>query len=208
LPSRSRISSPGMGTVAFSAIDTPPRYPVRDRAGWLREQEGSEFEVLFTSEGLREATKGFDFKRALDVLQALGALAAPLPSAKGERASPGEDRRSRTQAVRHRPGSPRPRRRAPAPRAAPAAGMVMMPTRDLRPIPTAPRPRETCETSAVALPLHTARHCGCWKKRRKRLKRHKNKAGTGIRLVSPVTDRSSASYKQLTMPKKHHPALL
>jgi putative DNA primase/helicase len=74
------------GDSRFSAIDTPPRYPVRDRAGWLREQEGSEFEVLFTSEGLREATKGFDFKRALDVLQALGALAAPLPSAKGERA--------------------------------------------------------------------------------------------------------------------------
>lgn len=43
-------------------------------------------EFLFTGGGLREATKGFDFKRALDVLQTLGALAPPLPSAKGERA--------------------------------------------------------------------------------------------------------------------------
>ncbi|MBN8519997.1 MAG: DUF927 domain-containing protein [Candidatus Accumulibacter sp.] len=54
---------------------------VRDRAGWWRDtDEGREY--LFTSEGLREALKGFDFKRALDTLQTAGAL---RPNAAGER---------------------------------------------------------------------------------------------------------------------------
>lgn len=46
---------------------------VRDRAGWWREQETYR-EYLFTAAGLHEATKGFDFKRALDVLAEAGAL--------------------------------------------------------------------------------------------------------------------------------------
>ena len=41
-------------------------------------------EYLFTAEGMREALRGFDFKRALDVLQELGAL--PAPGADGKRA--------------------------------------------------------------------------------------------------------------------------
>lgn len=54
---------------------------VRDRAGWWRDTDGAR-EYLFTSEGMREAVKGFDFKRALDTLQAAGAL---RPNAAGER---------------------------------------------------------------------------------------------------------------------------
>jgi len=46
---------------------------VRDRAGWWRDEVGRR-EYLFTGEGLREALKGFDFNRALDVLQEVGAL--------------------------------------------------------------------------------------------------------------------------------------
>ena len=41
---------------------------------------------LFTAEGMRDALKGFDFKRALDTLQESGAL--PPPDANGERAKP------------------------------------------------------------------------------------------------------------------------
>ncbi|MFZ4702613.1 MAG: hypothetical protein ACOYMG_21430, partial [Candidatus Methylumidiphilus sp.] len=41
-------------------------------------------EYLFTTDGMREATKGIDFKRALDVLQEAKAL--PTPGANGERA--------------------------------------------------------------------------------------------------------------------------
>jgi putative DNA primase/helicase len=39
---------------------------------------------LFTADGLKEALKGFDFKRALDTLQEAGAL--PAPGADGKRA--------------------------------------------------------------------------------------------------------------------------
>ena len=41
---------------------------------------------LFTADGLREALKSFDFNRALDTLQEIGAIAAP--GANGERAKP------------------------------------------------------------------------------------------------------------------------
>ncbi|CAK0762782.1 hypothetical protein CCP3SC5AM1_3270001 [Gammaproteobacteria bacterium] len=49
--------------------------PLRDRAGWWRDTNGSR-EYLFTSEGMREALKGFDFNRAMVVLQELGMLPA------------------------------------------------------------------------------------------------------------------------------------
>lgn len=52
-----------------------------NRAGWWRD-DGSGRVYLFNSEGLREAVKGFDFKRALDTLQEAGAL----PATSGERA--------------------------------------------------------------------------------------------------------------------------
>lgn len=58
---------------------------VRDRAGWWIDRDGQRI-YLFTATGLREATKGFDFKRALDALQEVGAL--PDPGSSGERAPP------------------------------------------------------------------------------------------------------------------------
>ena len=54
-----------------------------NRAGWWR-SDGSGRVYLFNSEGMREAVKGFDFKRALGTLQEAGAL--PESDASGERA--------------------------------------------------------------------------------------------------------------------------
>lgn len=71
------------GSGRFSDADATSEAPLRDRAGWWKESNDSR-EYLFTAEGMREALKGFDFKRALDVLQEVGALAAP--GANGERA--------------------------------------------------------------------------------------------------------------------------
>lgn len=56
---------------------------VRDRAGWWRDEDGGR-SYLFTSAGLREAVAGFDFKRALDLLEEVGVL--PKRLANGERA--------------------------------------------------------------------------------------------------------------------------
>ena len=65
------------GDARFSNADyTGDSQSVRDRAGWWR-SNGDGREYLFTAEGLREALKGFDFKRALDVLLELGALPVP-----------------------------------------------------------------------------------------------------------------------------------
>ncbi len=55
----------------------------RDRAGWWKD-EGDGRVYLFNGDGLREALKGFDFKRALDVLEEAGAI--PEPGADGKRA--------------------------------------------------------------------------------------------------------------------------
>ena len=57
--------------------------PTRDRAGWW-EDNGNKRIYYFTADGMREATKGHDFGRALDVLQEMGALT----SKNGERAQP------------------------------------------------------------------------------------------------------------------------
>jgi len=56
---------------------------IRDRAGWWRDDNGQRI-YLFTSDGMQEALKGFDFKRALDELQASDAL--PPSEKNGERA--------------------------------------------------------------------------------------------------------------------------
>jgi putative DNA primase/helicase len=72
------------GDSRFSSIKSDPHKPqVHNRAGWW---EGTESDrvYLFTAEGMREALKGLDFRRALDYLQAAGAL--PSPGADGERA--------------------------------------------------------------------------------------------------------------------------
>jgi putative DNA primase/helicase len=58
---------------------------VRERAGWWEDKDDERI-YYFTSAGLREALQGFDFKRALDVLQELGIF--PLPTSSGERAIP------------------------------------------------------------------------------------------------------------------------
>lgn len=46
---------------------------VRDRAGWWEDRGGKRI-YLFTADGMHEATEGFDFIRALDALQELGAI--------------------------------------------------------------------------------------------------------------------------------------
>nr|WP_246167754.1 DUF927 domain-containing protein [Propionivibrio limicola] len=71
------------GDGRFSDADATVEIQIRDRAGWWRDDaQGREY--LFTADGMREALKGFDFNRALDVLQELGAL--PKPGADGKRA--------------------------------------------------------------------------------------------------------------------------
>lgn len=73
------------GDGRFSGLDVGHADHVRDRAGWWRDTpDGREY--LLNSGAMREATKGFDFSRALDVLQELGAL--PKPGADGKRAKP------------------------------------------------------------------------------------------------------------------------
>lgn len=71
------------GSGRFSDADATSEVPIRDRAGWWKES-GGDREYLFTAEGMRDALKGFDFSRALDVLQEAGAL--PVPGADGKRA--------------------------------------------------------------------------------------------------------------------------
>lgn len=74
------------GDSRFSNVDFQDNQPmIRDRAGWWRDSADKGRAYLFTSGGLREATKGFDFKRALDALQESGAL--PEPGSNGERAT-------------------------------------------------------------------------------------------------------------------------
>lgn len=54
-----------------------------NRAGWWRDEAGGRV-YLFTAVGMKEALAGFDFKRALDTLQAAGVL----PPSSGERSKP------------------------------------------------------------------------------------------------------------------------
>lgn len=61
------------GDGRFSDADFRLDSSVKDRAGWWRDtSDGREY--LLTAEAMREAMKGFDFNRALDVLQELEAL--------------------------------------------------------------------------------------------------------------------------------------
>lgn len=70
------------GDSRFASFSGGDPVVIRDRAGWIRLEDGLRL-YLFTAGGLREALKGHDFKAALDVLEAAGALAkAP---ASGER---------------------------------------------------------------------------------------------------------------------------
>jgi putative DNA primase/helicase len=67
------------GDARFSDANADPLHylhPVRDRAGWWKDTPDAGRVYLFTADGLREALKGFDFQRALDALQAAGAMKA------------------------------------------------------------------------------------------------------------------------------------
>ncbi len=64
-------------------MDDQRAHLVRDRAGWWRNADGGRI-YLFTSAGMKEALKGFDFKRALDALQTAGVI--DVPGADGKRA--------------------------------------------------------------------------------------------------------------------------
>jgi putative DNA primase/helicase len=70
------------GDGRFSATNAAD-CPVRDRAGWW-EDGPQRKRYLLTTGGMHEALAGFDFKRALDVLQLAGAL--PEPGEDGKRA--------------------------------------------------------------------------------------------------------------------------
>ncbi|MGE0070992.1 MAG: DUF927 domain-containing protein [Thiomonas sp.] len=70
------------GDARFSDIASTHDLPVRDRAGWWKDEGGSRI-YLFTAEGMREALKGFDFKAALDSLEAQGVI--PAAGADGKR---------------------------------------------------------------------------------------------------------------------------
>jgi putative DNA primase/helicase len=69
------------GDGRFSDLNSGNDVFVKDRAGWWRDTTTGR-EYLLTAEGMRDATKGFDFKRALDVLQELEALQKPGPDGK------------------------------------------------------------------------------------------------------------------------------
>lgn len=70
------------GDSRFSAW-TEESTVVRDRAGWWKADETGGRLYLFTADGLREALKGYDFKRTLDVLEACGVI--PKAAGTGER---------------------------------------------------------------------------------------------------------------------------
>jgi len=71
------------GDSRFSAADSGSDQQIRDRAGWWRD-DGNVRVYLFTNDGMREALKGFDFKRSLDELQNAGVM----PEGDGERSKP------------------------------------------------------------------------------------------------------------------------
>lgn len=61
------------GDGRFSDADVTDSRPVQNRAGWWRDTDTGR-RYLFNSTAMREALCGFDFVRALDTLQATGAL--------------------------------------------------------------------------------------------------------------------------------------
>lgn len=74
------------GDSRFASVADPEAGPmIRDRAGWWK-QDGDERLYLFTSDGMRDALKGFDFNAALDVIEAAGIV--PRAGADGKRTTP------------------------------------------------------------------------------------------------------------------------
>ncbi|HML80169.1 MAG TPA: DUF927 domain-containing protein [Thiomonas arsenitoxydans] len=70
------------GDARFSDVAASHDIAVRDRAGWWKD-EGNGRSYLFTADGMREALKGFDFKAALDSLEAQSVI--PAAGADGKR---------------------------------------------------------------------------------------------------------------------------
>ena len=73
------------GDARFSSAEVEDM-PVRDRAGWWRNDYSDGRIYLFNKDGMREALRSFDFKRGLDVLQQAGVLISSDSSS--ERAKP------------------------------------------------------------------------------------------------------------------------
>jgi putative DNA primase/helicase len=59
------------GDSRFSDADAEHAQPVRERAGWWRRRD-DERVYLFTAVGMREALRGFDYRRALMHLEQAG----------------------------------------------------------------------------------------------------------------------------------------
>jgi len=70
------------GDSRFSDADSEQAQPVRDRAGWWRQRDGERF-YLFTAAGMRDALRGFDYKRALLHLEQAGMVR--VANARGDR---------------------------------------------------------------------------------------------------------------------------
>ena len=70
------------GDSRFSDADAEHPQPVRERAGYWRQRDGERV-FLFTAAGMREALRGFDYRRALLHLEQAGMLRAP--NARGDR---------------------------------------------------------------------------------------------------------------------------
>lgn len=68
---------------ALGSYDERGQAMVRDRAGWWQSTADG-MSYLFTTDGLREALKGFDFARALESLRSAQLLVAPATGAKSK----------------------------------------------------------------------------------------------------------------------------
>lgn len=71
------------GDSRFSSLNNTANITVRDRAGWWTHESETRI-YLFTAGGMKEALKGFDLKRSLDILVSVGALPEPKTT-NGER---------------------------------------------------------------------------------------------------------------------------
>jgi putative DNA primase/helicase len=69
------------GDSRFSDRNADSALPVRDRAGWWEASDDGRV-YLFTGAGLREALRGFDFNRALDIMELAGIIPTPGPDKK------------------------------------------------------------------------------------------------------------------------------
>jgi putative DNA primase/helicase len=70
------------GDSRFSNGDSTDESQIYNRAGWWKDSHEGRI-YLFSASGLHEALEGFDYKRALDVLQKAGAL--PEPDSSGRK---------------------------------------------------------------------------------------------------------------------------